>query len=99
MYWRSRYFLSMLPATYTGAGWRMGVAAYDFLGCQGGMKYVHACLANGTDWTTLVEHGFFLMIPCLFVATPLSLWLLLNTGTKQIGAWRRKNKPTNGEGN
>ncbi|MDC7698291.1 hypothetical protein [Vogesella indigofera] len=95
MAWRSRYLLSALPVAYTWAGWKLGVVAYDFFGCQGGMKNIHACLTGGTDLTPLVGYSFFLMIPCIFVATPLSLWLLLNTGAKQIGAWHRRNFPTN----
>lgn len=93
MAWRSRYLLSVFPGTYTWAGWKLGVIAYDFFGCQGGMKNIHACLAGGTDFTSLVGHGFFLMIPCIFIATPLSLWLLLNTVTKQMGAWHQRNLP------
>lgn len=96
MAWTTRYLLSALPVAYTWAGWKLGGVAYDFFGCQGGMKNIHACFTGGTDFTTLVEHGFFLMILCIFVATPLSLWLLLNTGAKQVGAWHRKNFPTDG---
>lgn len=96
MAWRSRYLLSIIPSAYTWAGWKLGVVAYDFFGCQGGMKNIHACLAGGTDFTSLVGHGFFLMIPCIFIATPLSLWLLLNTVAKQMGAWHRRNFPTDG---
>ena len=96
MAWRSRYLLSVLPAAYTLTGWKLGVIAYDFFGCQGGSKNIHACLAGGTDFTPLVEHGLFLMIPCIFIATPLSLWLLLNTVAKQVGAWHRRNFPTDG---
>lgn len=94
--WRGRYFLSALPVAYTWAGWKLGVIAYDFFGCKGGMKNIHACFAGGIDFTPLVEHGSFLMIPCVFVAAPLSLWLLLNTGAKQVGAWHRRNFPTDG---
>ena len=88
--------LPALPAAYTWAGWKFGVVAYDFFGCQGGMKNIPACFAGGTDFTPLVGHGFFLMIPCIFVATPISLWLLLNTGVKQVGAWHQKNFPMDG---
>lgn len=94
MAWRTRYLLSALPAAYTGAGWKLGVIAYDFFGCQGGMKNIHECLAGGIDFTPLVGYGIFLMIPCTFIATPLSLWLLLNTVAKQMGAWHRRNFPT-----
>jgi hypothetical protein len=69
-----------LPAAYTGLGWGLGILAYDFF--MGGM-----------DFTPLVGHGDFLMIPFVFIAAPLSLWLLLNTGAKQIGAWHRRNWP------
>lgn len=91
--WRTRYLLSVLPVAYTGLGWRLGILAYDFFGCQGGTKNVHACLMGGMDFTPLVGHGGFLMIPFVFIAVPLSLWLLLNTGAKQIGAWHRRNWP------
>lgn len=86
MTWLSRYLLSVFPAIYTWGGWRLAVVTYDFLGCRGGVKNVHACIASGLDVTPLVGHGFFLMIPSLLVATPISLWLLLNTSVKQIGS-------------
>jgi hypothetical protein len=82
--WWSRYSLSTLPVAYTWAGWKTAVVAYGFLGCEGGAKNLHGCLAAGIDWTPLVGYGFFLMIPCLYIAAPLSLWLLLTTVVKQV---------------
>lgn len=82
--WTSRYCLSTLPIAYTWAGWKIAAVAYGFLRCQGGMKNLHACLAAGIDWTPLIGYGFFLMIPCLYIAAPLSLWLLLTTVAKQV---------------
>ena len=82
--WVSRYCLATLPVAYTWAGWKIAAVAYGFLVCEGGTKNLHGCLAAGVDWTPLVGYGFFLMIPCLYIAAPLSLWLLLNTVVKQV---------------
>lgn len=40
------------------------------------------------DVTTLVEYGLFLMIPAIFLAMPLSAFLVLNTLRKQMRARR-----------
>jgi hypothetical protein len=82
--WVSRYCLATLPVAYTWAGWKTALVAYGFLGCQGGSKNLQGCLAADIDWTPLVGYGFFLMIPCLYIAAPLSLWLLLTTVVKQV---------------
>ena len=82
--WWSRYCLATLPVAYTWVGWKTAAFAYGFLRCQGGMKNLHGCLAAGIDWTALVGYGFFLMVPCLYIAAPLSLWLLLTTMAKQV---------------
>lgn len=96
MAWATRYLLSIFPFAYTWAGWQTGNVAYDFFGCQGGLKNVHACLSGGIDFTPLVGGCLFLMIPCAFLASPLSLWLLFNTAAKHIGAWHRRNYPADG---
>jgi len=80
--WWSRYCLATVPVAYTWAGWKIAAVAYGFLGYEGGTKNLHGCLAAGIDWTSLVGYGFFLMIPCLYLAAPLSLWLLLSAGAR-----------------
>ncbi|MDH4608117.1 hypothetical protein [Pseudomonas sp. BN102] len=90
MSWTTRYTLSALPAAYTWAGWKLSELGYVQLGCQGGLKYLHACFADGLDLTPLVGHGFLMMIPFVFVAAPLSAWFLLDTALKQIGDWNRR---------
>ena len=87
--WRTRYLLALLPVAYTGIGWCLGTWGYGYFGCQGGVKNLHGCLAAAVDVTALVGHGFFLMIPGLFIAAPLSAWFLLDTALKQIGAWNK----------
>ncbi|MBI4987633.1 MAG: hypothetical protein HZC23_02335 [Rhodocyclales bacterium] len=93
MAWATRYFLSILPVAYTWLGWQFGSAGLDFFTCRGNFKGIHDCFLWGADFTPLVDHGLFLMIPCVFVALPMSLWLLLNTAARQMGAWHRKNWP------
>lgn len=90
MKWTARYILSALPAVYTWAGWKLGAFGYVQLGCQGGAKNVHTCIASGLDLTPLVGHGLFMMIPFVFVAAPLSAWFLLDTALKQVGDWNRR---------
>lgn len=90
--WRTRYFLSTLPALYTGLGWQIASVGYNAVNCQGGVKNIHGCVLGGFDVTLVVGYGFFLMIPFCFLALPLSLWLVLNTTTKQLGAWHKKSK-------
>ncbi|MDH1264733.1 hypothetical protein [Pseudomonas sp. GD03944] len=90
MGWWGRYLLALVPVVYTGAGWWLGIVAYDYFGCQGGAKNVHACLAGGAEVIALVGHGLFLSIPFMFVAVPLSLWFLLDTTMKHIGQWNRQ---------
>lgn len=88
MAWPIRYGLAALPAIYTGVGWQLGAIAASRLACLGGIKNLHACTVSGTDVTTLVEYGLFLMIPAIFLAMPLSAFLLLNTLRKQMRARR-----------
>lgn len=84
--WWSRYCLATLPVAYTWAGWKIATLSYGFLRCEGGTKNLHGCLAGGIDWIAFVGYGFFLMIPCLYIAAPLSLWLLLTTVAEQFRA-------------
>jgi hypothetical protein len=79
--WWSRYSLATLPVAYTWAGWKIAEVAYGFLRCKGGTQNLQGCLAVSTElrWLDTV----FLMIPCLYIAAPLSLWLLLTTVVRQ----------------
>jgi hypothetical protein len=70
--WWSWCSLATLPVAYTWADWKIAEVAYGFLGCKGGTKNLQGCLAAGIDWTSLVGY-VFLMIPCLYIAAPLSL--------------------------
>ena len=90
--WGTRYLLSALPAAYTGLGWQLTTFAYRAANCQGGVKNIHGCFIGNVDITTLVGYGYFLMIPFFFFALPLSLWFLLDTSAKQLGAWHRRIK-------
>ncbi len=54
--------------------------------CMGGVKNLHDCSMSGTDITVLVGHGLFLMIRGIFVAAPLSTFLLLDTLCRHSGA-------------
>lgn len=96
--WTTRYALSALPAACTWSGYKLAVLSLDWLHCKGGMKGAHDCFFSGVDVAPLVDRGLFLGIPFLFIAAPLSLWLLLNTSAKQIGAWHRRNYPGDGQG-
>ena len=90
MKWTVRYILSALPASVTWIGWKLGEVGYVQLGCEGGMKNLHACFANGADLTPLVGFGFWMAASFYLVAAPLSAWFLLDTALKQIGAWNRR---------
>ncbi|WP_043798359.1 hypothetical protein [Azospira oryzae] len=85
--WPTRYALAALPLLYTTGGWQLGLAGVNFFACQGHSKDLHDCWRWGLDFTPLVDHGLFLIIPGLYIALPLSCWLLLNTGARQLGAW------------
>lgn len=89
-----RYVLSILPAAYSGIGWLLAKIGYGYFACEGGLKNIHACMALGHDVTFLIGYGFFLMLVFTFIAGPLSLWMLLNTVAKQIGAWHQQQKNT-----
>lgn len=91
--WGMRYLLSLIPIGYTFIGWKLGAYGYGYFACQGNPKGFHDCIGWGIDLTPLVGHGLFLMIPCVFFALPISLWLSLNTAAKQLGAWHKKNHP------
>jgi hypothetical protein len=91
--WPVRYFLSVFPVSYTFIGWQMAALGYGYFSCQGNPKWFHDCIGWGIDFTPLIEHGLFLMIPCVFLALPLTLILLLTTAVKQIAYWRMKNLP------
>lgn len=82
--WPLHYALALLPAAYTWGGWNLGIWAYEYFGCQGGTKSLANCTAHGSDMTWFVGYCIFLMIPSIFVAGPLTLWLLLRTGSKHI---------------
>lgn len=86
--WPLRYLLSALPAAYTWIGSQIGMLAATRFDCLGGMKNLHGCSAGGTDMTALIGHGLFLMIPGVFVAAPLSMFLLLDTLCRHIGERR-----------
>lgn len=88
--WLMRYVLSALPLAYTGLGWQFGRLAHTFMNCAGNAKDIHDCVRWGIDFTAMVGHASFLMIPCLLIALPLSLWLLLDTAAKHIGARRQE---------
>lgn len=88
MGWLARYVLSIFPLAYTWLGWQLAKVGYEFFACQGNLKSIQECVRWGVDFTSLVGHGFFLMIPCVFVALPVSLWFLLNTAAKHIRARR-----------
>lgn len=89
--WAVRYCLSFFPFGYTFIGWQIGALGYDYFACQGNPKGFYDCIGWGIDFTPLVGHGLFLMIPCVFLALPVSLWFLLNTLAKQVGGWHKKN--------
>jgi hypothetical protein len=91
--WPVRYFLSVLPVCYTFLGWQVGAFGYEFFSCQGNVKGFQGCVGWGIDFTSLIGHGLFLMIPCVFVALPISVLLTIDTASKQIGAWHKRNFP------
>ncbi|MGX8883187.1 hypothetical protein ACWWD9_08230 [Methylovorus sp. SPW-M1] len=90
--WKTRYFLSILPALYTGMGWEIARVGENVVNCQGGIKNLHGCVLGGFDITPLIGYGFFLLIPFFYLALPLSLWLFLKTMAKQLNAWYKKSK-------
>lgn len=91
--WGMRHLLSIIPFGYTLIGWKLGAFGYDYFGCQGNPKSFHDCIGWGIDLTSLIGYGLFLMLPCVFFALPISLWLSLNTAAKQFRAWHKKNYP------
>lgn len=90
--WRTRYFFAAAPGAYAGIGWLLANLGYELLDCKGGLKDIHACMVSVHDLTFLIEHGFFLMLVFIFIAGPLSLWLIFNTSLKQLGEWHEKQK-------
>lgn len=90
--WRTRYVFASAPGAYAGIGWLLANLGYELLDCKGGLKDIHACMASAHDLTFLIEHGFFLMLVFMFIAGPLSLWLIFNTALKQLGKWHEKQK-------
>lgn len=90
MRWFQRYFLSLLPISYTALGWWLGTWAYGFFDCQGNTKNIHGCYAGSVEITALVGHGLFLAIPAMFVAGPLSLWFGLDTAIRHLGSMDKR---------
>jgi hypothetical protein len=86
--WSMRYLLAIIPLAYTALGWQLGEIGYSHLSCHGDSKNIHDCIRWGMDFTSAVNHGVFLMIPCVFIALPLSASLLVSTVSKQIGTRR-----------
>ena len=86
MGWLARYIFSIVPLVYTWLGWQLAKVGYEFFACQGNLKSIQECVRWGVDFTPLIGHGFFLMIPCVFFALPVSLWFLLNTAVKHLRA-------------
>lgn len=86
--WRIRYFLSAVPVIYTGGGWLLAVVAEDYFDCLGGMKGIHNCWAGDSDVTLLIAQADLFMPAFIFLALPISLWLLTGTDAKRTGTWR-----------
>lgn len=84
--WFARYVLSIIPFAYTFLGWQLIRWAYEhgYFNCSGSYKMLHDCIRWDIDFTVMTTYGFFLMLACILVATPVSLWLLLDTTLKHI---------------
>jgi hypothetical protein len=72
-----RYGAAALPALVVLAWWQAAEWAYPHLGCQAGSKGIANCIVGTTDLTPLVGIGLFWGKLLIWVAVPLSLWLLV----------------------
>ncbi|MCE4539443.1 hypothetical protein LXT12_19520 [Pelomonas sp. P7] len=72
-----RYVLAGLPAIVTFGGWQLAVWAYEHFGCSGNLKALAPCFAGGVNLLPLLGIGLFWCQLLLWVAVPISLWLML----------------------
>lgn len=72
-----KYLLALLPIIVTAGGWLLAILAFDHFGCAGNLKDMQPCYAGSFNLLPLLGIGLFWCQLLLWVAVPLSFWLLL----------------------
>jgi len=89
---RTKYFLASLPAIIAAGGWQGAVWAYSYFGREGNLKNLQPCFAAGLNILPLLGFGLFWCQLLTWIAVPISLWLFIEIGARQIGADGRQNE-------
>ncbi len=87
--WLPFYVAALLPALVTVGWWQWAVWAYDYYGCQGGLKNLQPCFAGGVSIIGKLGIGLFWCPILSWVCVPLSLYLLLAVWGRQSGRYQR----------
>jgi len=83
VYWLRKYIVALLPAIITMVGWQSAIWAYAYFGCQGNLKHLQPCFAGSVNIVPFLGFGLFWCQLLMFVALPLSFWLVIKVVAKQ----------------
>lgn len=80
-----KYALALLPTVVTGGGWLLAAWAFDYFGCTGSIKYMRPCFVGSFNLLPLLGIGLFWCQILLWLAAPLSFWLVLKVYASRHG--------------
>ncbi|WP_020166803.1 hypothetical protein [Methylotenera versatilis] len=84
MFWLRKYLVALLPAIVIFGGWQSATWAYDYFGCQGNLKNLQPCFVGSVNILPFLGFGLFWCQLLMFVALPLSFWLVIKVVTMQF---------------
>jgi hypothetical protein len=91
VYWLRKYLFALSPAIIPVGGWQLAIWAYSYFGCQGNLKNLQPCFAGTVNILPFLGFGLFWCQLAIYVALPLSFWLIINVITKQYKALGNQN--------
>jgi len=86
VYWLRQYLVALLPAVITVGGWQLAIWIYDYFGCQGHLKNLQPCFVGSVNILPFLGFGLFWCQLLMFIALPLSFWLVIKVFAKQYKA-------------
>lgn len=78
-----KYFLAALPAPLLFSCWKLSDWAYQYYGCQGGLKNLQSCYVGTIDIMPYIGFGLSFCQIFWFPAIVFSAWLLLRIKYKE----------------
>lgn len=78
-----KYILASLPPFLLFATWKLSTWTYSYVGCEGGLKNLHACHIGAHDITPYLGFGLFWCQLLWIPAIAFSAWLLLQIKHKE----------------